>query len=209
MAPLSADGPVHSTIVSGWAGTGLEEGDSGDLHVVVQFQGGALVALIDGLGHGEEASVAARAAAPVLEAHAKEPVLALIERCHAALHKTRGAVMSIASFAASNSSMAWVGVGNVEAVLLRAPGGPLHGDAALITRGGVVGYQFPPLRSATIPISIGDTLIMVTDGVRGGFTDGVDLGDSPQEIADSILSKYSKGTDDAHVVVARYTGGVP
>ena len=194
-------------LLVGWAGTALEGDESGDLHVVVQFEGGALVALIDGLGHGAEAADAARAAARILEAHAREPVLALVDRCHAGLRLTRGAVMSIASFAASDSSITWVGVGNVDGVLLRARGNLLGGNAAILTRGGVVGYQLPLLRAATVPLTIGDTLIMTTDGIRSGFAQGLDLARSPEEIAEGILSGHSKGTDDARVVVARYTGG--
>ena len=48
-----------------WAVAGAPidgETESGDLHAVVQFEGGVLVGAVDGLGHGAEAAVAARAA---------------------------------------------------------------------------------------------------------------------------------------------------
>jgi hypothetical protein len=41
----------------GWAGTALEA-ESGDVHVVAEFDHGVLVGVIDGLGHGYEAAVA-------------------------------------------------------------------------------------------------------------------------------------------------------
>jgi hypothetical protein len=50
----------------------------------------------------------------------------------------------------------------------------------------------------------GDTLILVTDGIRSNFADVVNVRDPPQLIADRILAEYSKGLDDALVVVARY-----
>jgi hypothetical protein len=193
----------------GWAGRALEGDESGDLHVVVPFRGGAVVTLIDGLGHGPEAAFAARAAIPVLEQHASESVLFLIQRCHEALRKTRGAVMSVASFRAIDSSMTWIGVGNVEGVLLRAQGEHARTDQAIAARGGVVGYQLPALRAAAVQVLPGDTLIMTTDGVRGGFTGCVMMEQTPQEIADAVLARYSKGSDDAHVLVARYVGEVP
>src|SRR6185436_668074 len=147
---MSATSPA--VIDWGWAGSALE-GESGDLHVVAPFRGGALVALIDGLGHGPEAADAARAAARVLVAHAGELALDLVRRCHEALRSTRGAVMTIASICAAESAMTWVGVGNVDGVLLRkAPGS----HAAIATRGGVVGYQLPPLRQHSVSISPGD-----------------------------------------------------
>jgi negative regulator of sigma-B (phosphoserine phosphatase) len=65
------------------------------------------------------------------------------------------------------------------------------------------------LRARAVAVSQGDTLILTTDGVRGGFCATVAMDDAPQEIAESILARYAKGSDDAHVVVARYIGAVP
>ena len=39
---------------------------SGDIHVVIPFNEGLLVAVIDGLGHGPEAAIASMAAAKTL-----------------------------------------------------------------------------------------------------------------------------------------------
>jgi hypothetical protein len=194
---------THAVIDWGWAGSALED-ESGDRHVVVPFLGGALVALIDGLGHGVEAANAARAAARVLESSPGEPVVDLIQRCHGALRSTRGAVMTIASICEAEFAMTWLGVGNVDAVLLRKNGGP---DAAIATRGGVVGYQLPPLRPCCVGIAPGDLVIMATDGVRSGFSADVATDDSPPDLAASLLARFAKGSDDAHVVVARYLGG--
>jgi hypothetical protein len=182
--------------------------ESGDVHVVAPFPNGVLVAVIDGLGHGSEAALAAQEAARILEARAGEPVLDLVRRCHEGLRKSRGAVMSIASFDERNDSLAWVGVGNVDGVLLRGAASGLR-DEAIAGRGGVVGYQLPPLRAAIVVASRGDVLIMSTDGIRGGFSGALDLEAAPQAIADLIFSRYAKGSDDALVLVARYMGGAP
>lgn len=193
----------RAALAWGWAGSALQV-ESGDLHVVVTFPGGALVGLIDGLGHGPHAAEAARAAAAVLEAHASDSLAILVQHCHDALRKTRGAVMSLASFRAADSSMTWLGVGNVDAVLIGSDGTRTE---ALVGRGGVVGYQVPTLRANTVRVSPEDTLIMVTDGISGGFTADLAIASSPQEIADTILARFTKSSDDAHVVVARYLGG--
>jgi len=193
----------HAVIVWGWSGSALEL-ESGDLHVVVPFQGGALVAVIDGLGHGPEAAAAASAAVPVLEAHASESVLVVMQRCHDALRGTRGAVMSLASFRTDESSMTWLGIGNVDGVLFHGNGELAAGIGA---RGGVVGYQIPTLRTNTVQVSPGDTLIMATDGIRSEFTAELAIDHEPQAIADAILLGFAKRSDDAHVVVARYAGG--
>ena len=195
----------HPIIDWGWAGSGLET-PSGDLHVVAPFPGGVLVALLDGLGHGEEAAAASKAALAVLHDHAGDSLLLLVPRCHDALRRTRGVVMSLASFRTADSSMTWTGIGNVEGVLLRARGSPERPDESISVRGGVVGYQLPPLRADALLVFPGDTLIMATDGIRSGFATGLAIENSPQEIAESILARFAKGTDDAHIVVARYLG---
>jgi hypothetical protein len=188
----------------GWAGAALEGGDSGDQFALARFDGGALVAVVDGLGHGPEAAEAARLAVQVLERSPSDPLDALFERCHHALHQTRGAAMTVAALDAGRGAVTWAGVGNVDAVLVRA-GAPSREGIGL--RGGIVGYHLPSLHAAVLPIARGDTLVLATDGIRGGFAEGVFARDPPQHIADSVFTTYQRGTDDALVVVARYVGG--
>ena len=206
------DLPANGSPIVEWgsAGQALDESgrgeESGDLHVVAPFAGGALVAVIDGLGHGAEAAAAARAARRVLADHAGEPVLTLVERCHEDLRRTRGAVMSLASFDARDSTITSVAVGNVEVVLLRADAAATRPRETITPRGGIVGYQIPPLRPTVLSVSRDDTLIMATDGIGAGFTTGVVLTQRPQDIAASILASHGTGTDDALVLVVRYRG---
>jgi phosphoserine phosphatase RsbX len=179
---------------------------SGDRHLVKPFPGGVLVAVVDGLGHGPEAAAAAALAVHTLESYAEQPVISLVERCHKTLRGTRGAVMSLASYSARESTMAWVGVGNVEGVLLRRPGTLRAGRESLLLRGGLVGTQVPTLTAAVIPVKWGDILILASDGIRREFAGDVIVTDPPQTIADRILAEHGKTTDDALVLVSRYLG---
>ena len=204
---MSAPGEADLVVEWGAAGAALAgEIESGDAHVVAGFEGGTLVAVVDGLGHGPEAAAASREATYVLAARAGDPLDLLVERCHEALRATRGVVMTLASFRAHDSSMTWVGVGNVEGILLRGDRATGRVREAISTRGGVVGYHLPPLRPAVVPVAPGDTLVLATDGIRSGFVAHADVGGSPQEVADAIFGRYARGTDDALVVVARYLG---
>jgi phosphoserine phosphatase RsbX len=182
------------------------EHESGDLHVVAPFDGGALVAAIDGLGHGPEAAVAARSAADALERHSGRPVAELFERCHESMRGTRGAVITLASFNGASGTMSWAGVGNIEGTLLRADPGDNRPRESVMLVGGVPGHQLPTLRPYELAVSPGDTLVLATDGVRGGYLDLVAASDPPQQLADHLLAEYGKGTDDALVLVARYLG---
>jgi phosphoserine phosphatase RsbX len=91
----------------------------------------------------------------------------------------------------------------VEGVLLRANANCVPARESVLLRGGVVGYQIPPLRAVTHPVAAGDMLILATDGIRAGFGDGGGVEASPRETADRILAQYAKDTDDALVLVAR------
>jgi serine phosphatase RsbU (regulator of sigma subunit) len=198
------DVPLIEWGVAARAFSGCDE--SGDQYLVESFPDGTLVTVVDGLGHGPRAAVVAKAAIAALEGHSHEAVVSLLKRCHNELKGTRGVVMSLASFNAQEKAMTWLGVGNVQGLLLSTNGNGEFKHEWLLARGGVVGYQLPSLRPISIPITQGDTLILATDGLRSGFSKQLPLGDSPQQIADHILAQYGRGTDDAMVLVARYAG---
>jgi hypothetical protein len=187
---------------------------SGDGHLVTSFPEGVLVAVVDGLGHGEDAVTAANLALAVLKEDAGASIVALMQRCHERLKGARGVVMSLASVSARDGLMTWLGVGDVEGMLLRGAPDADPPRESLPLRGGVVGYQLPPLRTNVLPVMPGDVLIFATDGVCGSFVQEPLLRnplirrsqDGPRKLADYLLSHYGKATDDALVLVAQYLG---
>jgi phosphoserine phosphatase RsbX len=180
--------------------------ESGDLHVVVPNQRGALVAVIDGSGHGAEAASAARLAVATLEAHPNEGVIPLLRRCHERLRGTRGAVMSLMSLDGIENTITWLGVGNIEGVLLRSGSSVNPRAETIFLRPGVVGYRLPPLQAVITPVTPGDLLILTTDGIHANFVRQFASEDQPARIAEYISSNCSKGHDDGLVLVARYLG---
>jgi negative regulator of sigma-B (phosphoserine phosphatase) len=177
---------------------------SGDRAVLVAYQGGALAAAIDGLGHGGDAADAAAAAAEVLSAHPADDPEHLIEACHQALSRTRGAVMTLAWFDLEAGRLSWTGVGNVEGRLVHASAGIGAPTEGALTKGGVVGYNLPSIRVTSTALEHGDVMVLATDGIDSGFAEAITEGGSAQEIADRILAEHGKGGDDALVVVVRY-----
>jgi negative regulator of sigma-B (phosphoserine phosphatase) len=182
------------------------QGESGDRHLVCCGGNGILIAAIDGIGHGQEAANAAEAAIAILKASPDEPVISLVERCHERLRSTRGVVLSLASIDPKHGMMTWLGVGNVQGVLMRAGAEKGSVEEVLLLRGGVVGSQLPALQAAVLPIRKGDTLVFVTDGIRGEFMEDLSALQSPQRAADKILKQHGRGNDDALVLVVRLTG---
>ena len=182
------------------------QGESGDQHLVCCNRNGILVAAIDGIGHGEAAANAARAAAALLRSSADQPIISLVERCHEKLRATRGVVLSLAFIEPGQGMMTWLGVGNVQGVLMRADAKNGNAQESLLLRAGVVGSQLPALQGTVLPIAQGDTLFLVTDGVRSDFSMALSARENPQRAADRILEHYGSGNDDALVLVARLTG---
>jgi len=178
---------------------------SGDDFVARAVAGGFVASVFDGLGHGEEAAVAARICRAVVGELVRDNVTSLIAECHVRLTDTRGAAVSIALLDTRQESLSWAGVGNVQGILWRAhPEGERRAERLLL-RNGVVGLNLPSLRAETVRVRPGDTLVLTTDGVREDFH--ADIARSPQQIADAILRDHGKTTDDALVLAVRYLGG--
>jgi negative regulator of sigma-B (phosphoserine phosphatase) len=204
--PLTSNWPA--ALERGVAGTPIAgESRSGDLAVFAGYPGGALVAVIDGLGHGDEAADASEAAASVIREHRAAPVDELLQRCHETLRRTRGAVMTLAWFDLDRSQLAWTGVGNVEARLVRGAAvfGDRH-DSALVL-GGVIGYNLPKVvRPSVMELRPGDAVAFATDGIEADYSVSLTPKLPAQELAERILERHGKGTDDALAVVVRYLG---
>jgi serine/threonine-protein kinase RsbT len=130
----------------------------------------------------------------------------LVTRCHGRLRATRGAAMSLAHIDVTHANVSWIGVGNVEGLLVRAFAAAPAVHEALSSRGGIVGYRLPALQARSHAIHPADTLVLATDGIKTGFRGEVTSVRDVHEIATHIMSQWATGKDDACVVVARYRG---
>ena len=179
---------------------------SGDLHLVHPMDHGVLLAVVDGVGHGAPAASASAMAVSFLQRHATNPLVSLASLCHQALAETRGVVMTLAAVDSIRNTLTWLGVGNVEGRLLHAEARAGRSSECVLLRSGVVGYRLPPLQSEEIALAPGDSLVFATDGIRAEFADGLDLTQTPEQMANHVVSHFYGGTDDALVLVARYRG---
>lgn len=182
---------------------------SGDGHLVRALPAGTLFAVVDGIGHGREAqAVAERALAVLADSHTVE-VERLMEAAHRCLRGTRGAVMSIAYYDPAAHRLAWVGVGNVEGVLVHAGPRPCRGDF-LLRQAGVLGDRLPNLHASMLAVKRGDVLLFATDGIVGEFSGAINAAQPAAAIAAHILQYHAGHHDDALVLVARLDpGGMP
>ncbi len=181
---------------------------SGDLEVAVPCDDGVLLGAIDGLGHGEAAAEAANSARAILLDSPCVPLDELVTRCHRQLHRSRGVAVTLA-FIRPDGRLAWLGVGNVEAVLVRASAEKGRTRESLLLQPGVVGQQIPRLRVSEDRLGAGDQLVIATDGVRTTFLEALSAPDAAAATARRVFTGYAKQTDDAMVVAATYLRGAP
>lgn len=180
---------------------------SGDVATVQTSDHRAVIAVIDGLGHGAEAAAAAQAAAQVVEKHRAEPLEALLLLAHEQLADSRGVAATVAIVDGVAGRLEWLGVGNVNAALLRAdPTARPRTHGVFLCRG-VLGYLLPNLHiTEPLPLGPGDVMVLATDGVRGDLTAPVRPEVPVARLAETILADQATADDDALVLVARYRG---
>lgn len=187
------------------------QAECGDAYTIRAVGDGCLVAVIDGLGHGPHASRASREAITAIAKADGGSLVEILRACHRALVGTRGAAISMAQIDIAEQRLAWLGVGNVEGMVLNPVAYQTSNwrSEALVARGGVVGYDLPHLQSASVPFGLGAVLVFATDGIRAGFTSEIQPGPQAQQTADQIMAGYDRGTDDALVLVVQQIWGQP
>jgi len=114
--------------------------------------------------------------------------------------------MTLAVFNALDNSLQWLGVGNVEGLLVRSETDGKRAREPLLLSRGILGAHLPPLHTSVVKISPGDTLVLATDGIRRGFGEEMALFEEPEITAQGIPASYGLESDDALVLVATYQG---
>jgi negative regulator of sigma-B (phosphoserine phosphatase) len=181
---------------------------SGDRGIAVDLDGtAALFGVVDGLGHGPDAATAALRAVDAVKRASSERLEVLIQLCHRVLTGSRGVAMTLARIDFATNTLAWTGVGNVTADLVaKAPTGVEVRSSARLSAG-IVGYRIPEIRPAqTLSIRPGDLLVISTDGIGEDYLEHIDFAAHSVTIAEDLLSKHAKETDDAMVLAARHRG---
>lgn len=159
------------------------------------------VAVIDGLGHGVDAALAAAEAVRTLSANdGRGPVNAL-ELGHLALRPTRGAAVAMAELDVASRRIHYAGVGNI--VGATAAEGTLK---RLVSFDGTLGHEAPKIQDFAYVLEPGQALIMHSDGLRSQWKldryPGI-LSRDPFLVAGVLYRDNFKGNDDATVVVLR------
>lgn len=161
----------------------------------------AAVLVADGLGHGETAALAADEAVRCFQSAPILTPVEAVDRVHRALGHTRGAAVAVARVDDRGAALTYAGVGNIAATV-EGDGPARH----LVSLHGTAGHQVRRLQEFSYPWAGDDILVMHSDGVTAHWTLGTYPGlnqRDPLTIAAILLRDYSRGRDDATVVVAK------
>jgi anti-sigma regulatory factor (Ser/Thr protein kinase) len=177
----------------------------GDAWMVIPRDGVVLVAVVDGLGHGEPAAIAADEAARVIRASRETSPLALVHAVHGPLRATRGAALAVAAIQPDRRTVAFAGIGNISAAI-HTP----DGTRSLASHNGTVGHAMRTVQEFTYEWPAQATLIMHSDGINTRWRldayPGLQHYD-PSLLAAVLFRDAARGRDDATVVAVRE--GVP
>ena len=180
---------------------------NGDAVVVKQWHEGALVGVIDGLGHGPLAQRAAQTAQQYVENHFDQPLAAIFRGVDRACRATRGAVMALARFDRAGTRLSFASIGNVEARVFGSPE-PLP----LIVRRGIVGVNAPSPVVTEHRWAPSNILVLFSDGVatHWRWEDFAHLARASATVmAQQLLRALAKDSDDATVVAVKGRDNTP
>jgi anti-sigma regulatory factor (Ser/Thr protein kinase)/serine/threonine protein phosphatase PrpC len=175
--------------------------ENGDAFVIKCWGEGALVAVIDGLGHGPSAQCAAQTARQYVESHVDQPLDLIFRGVGRACRATRGVVMALARFDRDGTQLTFASIGNIEARVFGSVE-PMN----FAVRRGIVGVNAPNPAVTQHRWQPNYLLVLHSDGLttRWRWEDFPGLGrTSASVIARRLLQALAKDDDDATVLVVK------
>lgn len=179
-----------------------QQEECGDNWKIITKANHVYIMAVDGLGHGSNASEAAKEAVKSFEKNVRFPTHELLQHVHQDIRKTRGAVCFSAVADYKNNTIRYAGVGNISARLISKQGGK-----NCISYNGIVGYIMPrTMNESNIIWSHQDIFIMCSDGITsrwslGNYPDIIKH--DPVIIAAALYKDYRRTHDDSLVIVLK------
>lgn len=173
--------------------------ESGDAwHLAIEAHTVAAV-VVDGLGHGSEAALAAERAVRAFAGNPFRDPVGHLQEMHSAMSGTRGGAVAIALFNRVGQSLRFAGIGNVGARVV----GPGQ-TRGLASMPGIVGVQLRRPQSFDQAGVTGQLLVLFSDGIQSRWDLSAYPGifsRHPAVIAAVLHRDFCRGRDDATVVV--------
>jgi anti-sigma regulatory factor (Ser/Thr protein kinase) len=197
-APTAGDYEIGAVLVP-------KEGETacGDAWAMQPHAEGATFMVVDGLGHGIEASRAAGMALDVLFKHPEAPAIRLLDLAHGKLRASRGAAIAILRHERARGELAFAGLGNISVTVVE--GETRH---AMVSHNGIVGHNMARSEEYRYPWPRGALLVAHSDGLESRWDLAAFPGVTshhPAVIAGAMYARHTRKRDDVVVMVARET----
>lgn len=138
-----------------------EETFCGDKYLFITLGTDLLYVVIDGIGHGEDASNVANLAYQTIKQYSDQPIKSLIQTCEKAIEKTRGVAISFVLIKKAENKIFYFSVGNIESLIITPTS--IH---KLKTIPGIFGAQQYPIELQVLTLPKDAKLLMHTDGLK-------------------------------------------
>jgi Serine phosphatase RsbU, regulator of sigma subunit len=180
----------------------LQGDECGDAGLVLEHREILLCALIDGVGHGPTAAMAATTAKNYIEANCEAPLTEILQGMHEALKSTQGAVACLCRIDLKTGQLTMGGIGNITCRIFRG-----LDSERLLSREGILGYMASSPREHTRKLDNSDLLLIHSDGVREHFElfeyPGLLKGNAAS-VAARVVETLGKNNDDASCLAVRF-----
>jgi anti-sigma regulatory factor (Ser/Thr protein kinase) len=179
----------------------------GDDWAMIERDGLSFVLMVDGLGHGPPAALAAAEAVRIFQGHRSQEPVAIVESTHLAIRSTRGAALAIVRLDLAKGEVRYAGVGNICGVVFDTKTGE---SKSMVSHNGTVGYAIRKIQSYDYPWSAESLLVMHSDGLATHWNLDRYPGIAqrhPSLIAGALYRDHKRGRDDVTVLVARRERG--
>lgn len=163
-----------------------------------------VILVADGLGHGLDARLASSEAVRQLYENPELQPKPLVTRVHQALRSTRGAAVAVARIDGLRGKLVFAGVGNISARIYAGS----ESRQNLVSLNGTAGHQCERIQEFSYSWPEDGLLVLHSDGLSTATGlesyPGLAARD-PALIAGLLYRDFSRGRDDATVVVAKAT----
>ena len=186
----------------GVAAKALQGDQCGDSGITLEQKGILLCAVIDGVGHGPNAAIAAVTAKNYIEANSEAPLTEILQGVHEVLKSTQGGVVCLCRIELKSGQLTMAGIGNITCRIFRG-----LDSERLLSREGILGYMVSTPREHTRKLDNAALLLMHSDGVREHF----ELFEYPDllkgnaaSVAARVVDTLGKNNDDASCLAVRF-----
>jgi hypothetical protein len=157
--------------------------------------------VVDGLGHGPTAAIAAHTAGEAFARYPHYDPKQFMEAAHRELAGTRGAAAALLQVDPESGDASYAGIGNISSCILG--GGAQKG---LVSHNGTLGVATRKVQAFAYAWNPGALLVMHSDGIKTRWSlddyPGL-INCHPSVIAATIARDFSRGNDDTTILVAR------